>query len=364
MLTNIRGLVDRIDLGPSRGMVPLYEAVSNAIDAIGERSSDMSRGDIRIRLIQTQDLVQQAGDATLLISGFDVSDNGIGFGDAQLTYFEEAYTLAKAKVGGKGIGRFTYLKVFSKVSVRSVFKHNGNRYLRAFRFSIDREMEGADKVQQTDDPIGTTVSLRGIAAKYQAAWPTDPEVIAQRVIAHFLIRFAAKSFPPIFLEAPGHALIDLRRLFQETVQPHIDEIRIEVGSRIFRLQVFRNQDGRARHDLHYCANGREVFAAKLRDLLPQLPERFLDNEQHPYTLKVLVTGEYLDEHANQQRTDILFKSENPELGLDEDLLARQDLDSAIATALRNALSSDLKTTNTEKLAQIGSSWKGRRSTAR
>ena len=86
--------------------------------------------------------------------------------------------------------------------------------------------------------------------------------MAQRVIAHFLIRFAANSSPPIFLEAPGHALIDLRRLFQETVQPHIDELRIEVASRVFRLQVFRNQDGRARHGLHYCANGREIIAGQ------------------------------------------------------------------------------------------------------
>ena len=152
MLTNIRGLVDRLDRRSVSGMMPLFEAVSNAIDAIGERGIGMSLGSIRIRLVQTQDLVQQAGDATLVVGGFDVSDNGIGFGDTQLAFFEEAYTLAKVEVGGKGIGRFTYLKVFSEVSVHSVFERNGNRYLRAFRFSIDREMEGADSVQADGRP--------------------------------------------------------------------------------------------------------------------------------------------------------------------------------------------------------------------
>jgi hypothetical protein len=121
MLTNIQGLVERLDLGPSRGMMPLFEAMSNSIEAIGERGIGMSNGEIRIRLIYNQDLASQGGDTTTLIDGFEIIDNGIGFDDAQLKSFEEAYTRAKVKLGGKGVGRFTYLKVFSEVSVSSVF---------------------------------------------------------------------------------------------------------------------------------------------------------------------------------------------------------------------------------------------------
>ena len=287
MLTNIRGLVDRLDLRPSRGAMPLFEAVSNAIDAIGERAIGMSQGNIRIRLVHAQDLAHQAGDITPIIDGIDVSDNGIGFDDVHLKSFEEAFTLAKVGMGGRGVGRFTFLKVFSDVSVRSVFEREGKRYARTFRFSIDNEVHGAEAVQPTEEAVGTTLSLRGLAAKYQSAWPKEPEIVAQRLIAHFLIRFAAKSCPPTILEVPNHSPIDLYRLFQDTVQPHIEDIRVEIGSHVFGLQVFRNQDGRARHDLHYCANGREVIAVKLRDLLPELPERFVDDAQRSYTLNVL-----------------------------------------------------------------------------
>lgn len=352
MLTNIRGLVDRLELGPSRGMMPLFEALSNAIDAIVERNIGLSHGDIRIQLVHAQDLVQQAGDTTPVIDGLDISDNGIGFDDDHLKTFEEAYTLAKVKMGGKGVGRFTFLKVFSKVSVRSVFEREGKHYMRSFRFSVDQEVQGATSVELTELPVGTKVSLRGLVPKYQSGWPKEPEIAAQRLIAHFLIRFAARSCPPIFLEAPDCAPIDLHRLFQETVQPHIEDIRVEVNPHVFSLQVFRNQDGRARHDLHYCANGREVVAAKLRDLLPELPERFVDEQQRPYTLKVLVTGEYLDDHANQERTDILFQSDDPDLGLDDGLVSRHELNRVIAAKLRVALVNDLKTTNVEKLTQI------------
>ncbi|TKC91595.1 hypothetical protein FAZ69_03880 [Trinickia terrae] len=38
--------------------------------------------------------------------------------------------------------------------------------------------------------------------------------------------------------------------------------------------------------------------------MPELPERLVDAAQDAYTLIVLVTGEYLDDHANQERTKI------------------------------------------------------------
>src|SRR5690606_6432441 len=112
----------------------------------------------------------------------------------------------------------------------------------------------------------------------------------------------------------------------------------------FGLQVFRNKDGRARHDLHFCADGREVISARLRDLLPELPERFVDESQSTYTLKVLVTGEYLDARTNRERTDIAFQSDDPGLALDDGLLTRNELNSAIASRLRDALGTDLRTT--------------------
>src|SRR5258707_678571 len=121
--------------------------------------------------------------------------------------------------------------------------------------------------------------------KYLPAWPREPAMVAERGIAHFLIRFAAKSSPPSTLEFPGYATIDLHRQFQETVQPHIQDIPFIVGAHAFALQVFRNKDGRARHDLHFCASGRDVICFKLRDLLPELPERLVSDDQQSYTLK-------------------------------------------------------------------------------
>jgi hypothetical protein len=351
MQANIKGLVDRLELSQAKAMMPLYEAISNAIDAIEEHQDGFSNHSIRIRLVASNDLAHQAGDGTLVVDGFDIIDDGVGFNDKNLASFQEAHTLSKVKVGGRGVGRFTFLKVFSSVHIRSVFQRDGKALLREFDFSIQDELKGADTTSEVKEVCGTHTSLRGMDDKFRAGWPTQPDTIAERIIAHFLIRFAARSCPPMTLESPGHAPIDLHALFQSTVLAHIQEQFFEVSGHIFALQAYRHRDGRSRHVLNLCANGREVTTSKLRDLLPELPEKLIDEEQAPYTLIVLVTGEYLDDHANQERTRIAFQSdEEPEL--ERTLVSRRALNQGVAGALRPLLMDDLKSTNEEKRAQI------------
>ena len=329
MLANIKGLVDRLELSQAKAMMPLFEAISNSIDAIEEHKDGFPKHAIRIRLVASHDLAHQGGDDALILDGFDISDDGVGFDDGNLASFKEAHTLLKVKVGGKGVGRFTFLKVFSNVYIRSVFQRQDETLLREFDFSIAEELKGADDVKPVKEPCGTTLSMRGMDHKYKSGWPHDPAVIAERILTHFLIRFAARSCPPMVLESPGHAPIDLHVLFQSTVLSHIEERFFDVLGQPFALQAYRHRDRRSRHDLHLCANGREVTTNKLRDLLPGLPESLLDGDQESYTLIVLVTGEYLDDHANQERTKISFQSDD-DPDMDETLVSRQALNRGIA----------------------------------
>lgn len=351
MLANIKGLVDRLELSQAKAMMPLFEAISNAIDAIEEHRDGFSGHSICIRLIAAHDLAHQGGDEVLVLDGFDICDDGVGFDDGNLASFQEAHTLSKVKVGGKGVGRFTFLKVFSNVHIRSVFQRQNETLLREFDFSIADELKGADKVTPVKETRGTALSMRGMENKFKGGWPHDPAIIAERILAHFLIRFAARSCPPMTLESPGHAPIDLHKLFETTVLTHIEERFFDVLGHTFALQAYRHRDGRSRHDLHLCANGREVTTNKLRDLLPELPEKLLDADQEPYTLIVLVTGEYLDDHANQERTRISFQSDD-EPDIDENLVSRQSLNRGITDTLRPLLADDLQSTNEEKRSQI------------
>lgn len=238
MQANIKGLVDRLELSQAKAMMPLYEAISNAVDAIEEYQDGFKRHAIRIRLIESDDLAHQGGDGTFVVDGFDVIDDGVGFNDKNLASFKEAHTLSKVKLGGRGVGRFTFLKVFTSVHIRSVFKREGQALLREFDFSIEDELKGADATKEVNEPSGTMTSLRGMNEQFRAGWPTQPETIAERIIAHFLIRFAARSCPPMTLESPGHAPIDLQALFQSTVLAHIEEQFFEASGYTFSLQAY------------------------------------------------------------------------------------------------------------------------------
>ena len=85
--------------------------------------------------------------------------------------------------------------------------------------------------------------------------------------------------------------------------------------------------------------------------MPELPEKLTDDQHASYALIVLVTGEYLDDHANRERTNILFQADDA-LDLDRTLLSKAQLTKSLAESLREVLIEDLKTTNTEKVAQI------------
>lgn len=85
--------------------------------------------------------------------------------------------------------------------------------------------------------------------------------------------------------------------------------------------------------------------------MPELPEKLTDDQQDSYTLIVLVTGKYLDEHTNQERTNILFEADDAP-DLDRSLLSKDLLTKALAELLHDVLKGDLKTTNVEKILQI------------
>jgi hypothetical protein len=353
MKTNISGLVKSLDLKQTQGMMPLFEAISNAMDAIAESGKGLNAGKIDVHLIRHTDLGSKS-DELPLINSVTVTDDGVGFTDDNLKSFEEAYTQAKVLLGGKGVGRFTYLKVFNRIQVKSNFQNSaGILASRKFNFSIENEVGDVVNAPAIDgEKTGTIVSLAELDRTYVAAWPRDAHAVAQRVVTHFLIRYAGRSAPEVWLHDSGIEPINLRELFDDTVLPNIQAVDFSVGTHHFHLQVLRQKGSRDAHEISYCARAREVFQSALKKMLPELPQTFLETDSTHYTLKVLVTGEYLDSHANTLRTGILFNPDSVDLATDESLITQKELDTEIARTLRALLVDDLRVTNKEKMDGI------------
>lgn len=73
MQTNIKGLVRTLDLRHAQGMMPLFEAVSNAMDAVADKGGGLTKGRIDIHLLRSEDLAAQASDDLPPIAGVRVT---------------------------------------------------------------------------------------------------------------------------------------------------------------------------------------------------------------------------------------------------------------------------------------------------
>lgn len=135
---NISGIVKGIKASTTY-LTPIIEAVCNSIDSIGERKGG------KIDIVAYRDGQKSLDDNDLSkvcgsIIGFDVVDNGVGFITANRDSFDTYLSGHKLKSGGKGFGRFMYLKYFNKVSIDSYYMEEGKSFHRSFDFGHKEEI--------------------------------------------------------------------------------------------------------------------------------------------------------------------------------------------------------------------------------
>lgn len=92
---NIRGRVKNFNLPKNQPLVPLFEAIVNAIHAIGERkSTDPSfEGQIIIRILRDGQFVLDGTGELPQIQSFEIIDNGIGYDFYRHTHPDDSSTL-------------------------------------------------------------------------------------------------------------------------------------------------------------------------------------------------------------------------------------------------------------------------------
>src|SRR3546814_4590071 len=103
----------------------------------------------------------------------DLHDNGIGLDDRNFDSFNTAFSPRKSQIGGKGLGRFTWLKAFDQALVKSTFRDDdATLHTRDFVFdqSYDLDERGLPKTA-TAQARGTTIHLSGLRKEYQEQVP-------------------------------------------------------------------------------------------------------------------------------------------------------------------------------------------------
>ncbi|MBX9947024.1 MAG: ATP-binding protein [Reyranella sp.] len=191
MKGSIVGRVRNTTLPRAKALLPLFEAVMNAFQAIEEGGGGTHS--IRIRVERQGDLAnEKTGD----IEAFTVTDTGCGFTDANYSSFDTIDSSYKAHRGGKGLGRFVWLKAFQRVEIDSHFRQLDGSTLarRTFAFLNSDDEQPCTPIPSDQQAPITVVRLIGFREPYRSECPKNLATIAQRVVGHFL---------PLFLDPKG-----------------------------------------------------------------------------------------------------------------------------------------------------------------
>lgn len=354
MKVNLVGRVNNIKLNKTKVLLPVFEAVVNSFEAIEDYNAGSS-GYINIKAERdtSQTQIADSEHSEFPISDFIVEDNGIGFNDSNYDSFQTSDTLFKQSRGGKGVGRFLWLKAFDKVNISSVFEKNSSLFKREFVFFLtDDDMPPAQPEKIVDGTRSTVVHLVGLKSEYQNVCPKKLSTIAIRMIEHCLSYFLRADCPRVLL-TDGETSICLNEEFDRYVMDHTVSRQFEINGRQFNILHLKLQSTEERvHGIHYCANNRDVMFEPLRSRIPNLSKKIKEDDGKSYWYLCYVSGDYLNQCVNSERTDFDMPEEN-QLNF-PNIITRNELSAAVTEQVKMHLADYLKKVNQEKVKKIKS----------
>lgn len=333
MLSDVVGRVRNTKLAPSHGLMPLFEAVVNAVQAIAEtRRND---GSVRVQILREQSLLPDEAHGNMLapIRGFRIVDNGCGFTDANFLSFNTLDSQAKTEIGGKGIGRILWLKAFESARVTSEFIGHDGPQRRAFQFVLTREaivdhaLTGLSASENWQP--NTEVTLIGWQPRFRDAAPKSVEAIGRRIVEHCLEYYLLEQMPSVEVCDEGASeCVALSTIYREDYAPQSSSRCYRVGTFAFELTDVLIRTSEPVHCICFCANGRVVESVNLQSRLPHLDRPFEDEHGRPLAYRALVRGEALDGAVDQERTTFNF-SRDGELRVYGELTWSEVVDGAL-----------------------------------
>ena len=349
---NILGQVGQIKLPAAKALWPLFETIINSIQSLEE--SDVTEKKVIIEAIRSEN-VQLKADAhgnmveePSRFEEFIVTDNGNGFNLSNYNSFLEAYTQIKVKKGCKGIGRFIWLKAFDKVSINSVYFENGHWNCRSFDFSISGvDPENNNTILDTTKETGTTtVHLEGFKAPYREMVSYSLENLAKKIIEHCLPYFITGECPTIELKDNCGGYINLNDYFDNIYKDSLHCDIMKLNGNEYTLYHMLLEEGTDKHELHLCANNREVKSYPLSNYIIDMNKKIYRGDSSYYYVGYLA-GDYLDSAVNTERSNFDF-SDGPLL----ERTKESDIIESAVNHIRTYLSDELSKIAEDKKKRI------------
>lgn len=304
-------------------LTPVIEAVCNSIDAIGPERTD-GIIDIIVKRSGQKSLELDSTHTLSDIMAIDIIDNGIGFTEENKDSFDTYRSGFKMSKGGKGFGRFMYLKYFNHVSIESIFYEEDKYKQRSFTFGHADEIIENEKIIdiESDSSIhtGTTLHLSSIKS-----FDLDKglEVIARKLVERLLVFFVTGGLytPKITIkEEDGSNAVILNDYIgdKSDIQQIGNEEKFSLKGREkewnFSVKIYKIYYSAITNKICLTANMREVTESALHNYVPEFKETMFEitenGTQKNYMIKAYVQGQYLDDNVTTERDGFNFAKED------------------------------------------------------
>ncbi|EIT72012.1 hypothetical protein [Hydrocarboniphaga effusa] len=310
--TNLRGRLRNTSLPLAKGLMPLFEAVTNSLQAIAAlHPTEPSAGSILVEILRRTQAPLALADPkskswfvpTEPIVGFRVVDDGIGFDDRNFKSFEQLDTDHKEREGCRGVGRLLWLKAFKSASIVSTYEHaDGVWKQRRFTFD-DRQGVSLPVVEdvQSAKARRTEVHLDAFLEGYRDKSPKTGDVIARAIFEHCLWYFLRDGGAPDITIKDGAEAIPLETVYNEYMYSSTKKTQLEIQGHAFELTHLKLRTSIAKQPfISLCAGGRMVEEEALRPLIPGLLSKVRDPEGD-FVYACHVTSPYLNSHVRPER---------------------------------------------------------------
>jgi hypothetical protein len=345
---SLSGRLRNTSLPKSRALLPLFEAVVNSIQAVDdltEHDAEIGMGMtcINIQIIRGPQASLPLGLDSHVepITGFIVTDNGVGFDDKNMKSFETLDSEYQSDKGCRGVGRLLWLKAFEKVEVRSRYLDSESVLKgREFTFTAAHGVEHGEVVDPRGIETGTEVRLVGFRETYQRAAPKGTPPIARAILEHCLWYFVRPGGAPDIVVTDGTDSVYLQDLYDDYMlaSSKADEVSVK-GKRFYLTHLRLKTGSRPNPELNWCAANRVVFAENLTGKVPGLHGRLKDGTEE-FMYACFLDSPFLDESVRSERTGFEIPDVT-EGALDADEPSMTDIREAALTAVRQYLHDNL-----------------------
>lgn len=338
MNVDLQGRVSKLSLPKKQGLLPVFEAIVNSIQAIHEAEREDGKITIEFERDGAQGVLSNDDSyiQNLPIKQFTITDNGVGFNKTNFASFNTSDSRYKLETGGKGVGRLLWLKAFSSIEVSSVFWDGESKKKINFKFSFTDDPEKNRSIASVDEnaSCGTVIKLTGFADDYALQTVRKTEAVAKYVVEHCLRFFMLDKMPQLeVIDKMTGESKNANVLYRTLLRQKLEE-KLELSDQSLNLThvMFQASSG-IDHKISYCGHDRVVEekaikSSEINGLTGKL--KLPENEEEAGSVYVAcVSGEYLDKHISDDRTRFNFPKEDElMLGVSFDKIQNLVLDSS------------------------------------